>query len=653
MQKFLRTLMLAALLLPFASNAQNTLTVADGTATNSYVPVYGLYVDDFVRCQTIYPASEIEGAAGSYLMTNGSITGLTYYLSTSAAASWGDAIFVVNIKEVTATTLTAFVDMTDATTVYTGSLDATGSTMTITFTTPYTYQGGNLLIEIYNTLEGTYKSASFYGIAATGASWQGYNSTSVAAVTGSAKNFIPKTTFTFTGGTQVTCAPVENLAVSSITSTGATLTWSGAASSYDVYLMGEEDTSIYTTTDTAYNFYTLDPNTVYTLGVVADCGADGESVIRTISFRTACGAIASLPFNEGFENVPTGSYQMPFCWNRYTSAFTTSTTYPYSYSSNAHEGSRSLYFYGATTAAYPDTMVAIMPELDVTTYPMNGNRVTFWAKMGAASNSKNVYVGTMTDPTDPTTFALVDSVLVSGNTYTMHSVSLATATATAPYVAFVVFKGTGTMYIDDVTLEEMPSCLEVSNVAIVDSLTTPNSITITWSDTQNPDGTTYTVFNMADTSDTYATVTGNVAVIENLDANTLYTFGVQANCAAGNANYMTVSGRTACAAFGAPYTWDFEDMNTSAAPICWTKLTGGNANVTSGSGETYYHSATKYIQFSGVASLPSEKPSGDTVGSILSNAVCGARSCLCSETTIVSSSVNEKHFLAERTSLPI
>ena len=43
MQKFLRTLMLAALLLPFASNAQNTLTVADGTATNSYVPVYGLY----------------------------------------------------------------------------------------------------------------------------------------------------------------------------------------------------------------------------------------------------------------------------------------------------------------------------------------------------------------------------------------------------------------------------------------------------------------------------------------------------------------------------------------------------------------------------------------------------------------------------------
>ena len=423
MQKFLRTLMLAALLLPFASQAQNTLTVADGTATNSYVPVYGLYVDDFVRCQTIYPASEIEAAANSYLMTGGTITGLTYYLSTPASDSWGAASFVVNIKEVTATTLTTFVDMTDATTVYTGSLDATGSTMTITFTTPYTYQGGNLLIEIYNTLEGTYKSASFYGIAATGASWQGNNGSSVAAITGATRAFIPKTTFTFTGGTQVTCAPVNNLAASNITSTSATLTWSGTASSYDVYLMGEEDTSIYTTTDTAYNFYTLDPNTVYTLGVVADCGADGESVIRTISFRT---------FNEGFENVPTGSYQMPFCWNRYTSAFTTSTTYPYSYSSNAHEGSRSLYFYGATTAAYPDTMVAIMPELDVTTYPMNANRVTFWAKMGAATNSKSVYVGTMTDPTDMSTFVLVDSVLVSGNTYDLHSVSLTSASATAP-----------------------------------------------------------------------------------------------------------------------------------------------------------------------------------------------------------------------------
>ena len=582
MQKFLRTLMLAALLLPFASNAQNTLTVADGTATNSYVPVYGLYVDDFVRCQTIYPASEIEGAAGSYLMTNGTITGLTYYLSTSAAASWGDAIFVVNIKEVTATTLTAFVDMTDATTVYTGSLDATGSTMTITFTTPYTYQGGNLLIEIYNTLEGTYKSASFYGIAATGASWQGNSGTSVAAITGATRAFIPKTTFTFTGGTQVTCAPVENLAASNITSTNATLTWSGNASGYTLYEYANTDSADYMYTDTFAVLNTLQPNTEYTFGVVSDCGADGESVMRTVTFRTACAAI-SLPFTEGFEAVPAGSYQMPFCWSRYTSAYTTTAIYPYSYNSNAHDGSRALYFYGATTSAYPDTMVAILPELDVTTYPMNGNRLIFWAKMGAATNSKNVYVGTMTDPTDPSTFVLVDSVLVSGNTYTRFPVSLTNASATAPYLALAVMKGTGTMYIDDLTLEEMPSCLEVPSVEVTGVTTT--SVSLSWTANDGNASATYSVYDMSDTSLVASGITATTYTVENLNSSTAYTFGIQANCPAGDAPYTCVSANTACDAVDLPYTETF--AATSGTRNCWDFIsmnTGNDLGTSNGMG---------------------------------------------------------------------
>ncbi len=566
MKKILRTLMLAALLLPFASQAQNTLTVADGTTTNSYVPVYGLYVDDFVRCQTIYPASEILGAATSYYMTGGTITGLTYYLSSSAAASWGAATFVVNIKEVSATTLSAFVDMTDATTVYTGSLDATQSTMEITFTTPYTYQGGNLLIEIYNTLEGTWKSASFYGVTATDASWQGNNGTSVANITGATRAFIPKTTFTFTGGTANTCPPVENLVATNITSTTATLSWSGNATGYTVYEYANVDSADYMYTDTFAVFNTLQPNTEYTFGVVADCGADGESVMRSVSFRTACAAM-SLPITEDFETVPSGSYQMPFCWNRYASAYTSTAVYPYSYSGNAHGGSRSLYFYGTTGDTYSDTMVAILPELDVNTYPMNGNRITFWAKMGAASNSKNVYVGTLTDPTDPTTFALVDSVLVSGNTYTMHSVSLGNASASAPYVALVVLKGTGSMYIDDVTLEELPSCLEISGLAT--SNITSNSVDLSWNDNSNPSTTTYSVYSIENGTQTLIdnNITGTNYTVTNLTPNTSYTFGVQANCAGGDAGVMTISATTACASEALPFTEDFSA--TLANNQCW------------------------------------------------------------------------------------
>ena len=578
-------------------SAQSTLTVADGTTTNSYVPVYGLYVDDFVRCQTIYPAGMLADLTGE------SILGLVYYLSTPAAASWGSATFVVNIMEVADTALTGFVDMSNATLVYSGSLDATQSTMEINFAFPYTYMGGNLLIEIYNTLEGTYKSASFYGITATGASWQGYNGTSVENITGSTRAFIPKTTFLY--GNPPTCFKVtnQNIDAAQTTSTSLTLTWIdtiNTGATYEIYDMSDTSLVAAGINDYSYTVMNLTSNTAYTLGIQTNCGggdiANGYAIVNG---RTACDLVTTLPWTDDLEAVPSGDYQMPFCWNRYTSAFTTTTTYPYSYSSStyAHGGTRSLYFYGTTGDAYPDTMIAITPEFDVITYPMNENRVSFWARMGTASNSKNIYVGTMTDPTDPTTFTLADSILVSGNVYTKYNVALTNVTGS--YVAFVVYKGAGTMYVDDITLEVAPSCLEVTNLAV--SATSTNSITLTWNDNHNPDGTGYTVYNMADTSDVNATINGNSALIENLDANTLYTFGVESNCASGDdAAIVTVSGRTECDVFTAPYTWTFEDMTASAAPLCWTKIGTGTVNVISST--TNSHDGTMYVRFSGSTS---------------------------------------------------
>ena len=144
-------LMLTFLTLGISGFAQNTLTVANGTTTNSYVPVYGFYADAYLRCQTIYTAGALDAAAAGYGMNGGTITGLTYYLSSPASEAW-TGTWEVKLMEVTASTLSAFVDMTNATTVYTGTLDGSSSTLTINFTTPYTYQGGNLLIEVKDHL---------------------------------------------------------------------------------------------------------------------------------------------------------------------------------------------------------------------------------------------------------------------------------------------------------------------------------------------------------------------------------------------------------------------------------------------------------------------------------------------------------------------
>ena len=250
-------------------SAQNTLTVADGTTTNSNVPIHGLWADAYLRCQTIYTATALEAAADAYGMNGGTITGLTYYLSSPAAAAW-TGTWEIKLMEVTASTLSAFVDMTDATLVFTGNLDATSSPLIITFDAPYTYQGGNLLIEVSQTTSGVYKSASFYGVSATGASWQGYNSSAWSSITGSAQNFIPKTTFTFTGGTEITCRPVQNLTVdeAQITSSSMTLNWVdtlNTGATYSVYNMADNTLVQEGITETTFTVTGLDANTEYLL----------------------------------------------------------------------------------------------------------------------------------------------------------------------------------------------------------------------------------------------------------------------------------------------------------------------------------------------------------------------------------------------------
>ena len=574
-------------------SAQNTLTVAEGTATNAYVPVYGLYVDEYLRCQTIYPAGMFDAAASTYGMMGADITGVTYYLSTPAADSWGVAEFVVRIKEVTASTLSTFVDMTDATTVYTGPLDGTQSTMNITFTTPYTYQGGNLLIEVYSTMTGTYKSCYFYGVSSNGSSWQGYSGTSWSSVTGSVQNFIPKTTFTFTGGTAITCRPVQNLSVdeSQATPSSVKLNWTDSLNSgatYSVYNMADNSLVQSGITANTYTVTGLDANTEYIFGVESNCSATDASVKMTVNAHTGCGAITELPYTDGFENIPSGNYQMPYCWGRYVSTYTSTATYPYSHTTNVHSGSRSLYIFGTTGSTYSDTMIAVMPQLDVTAYSMNNTRVTFWAKMSSSTYNKNIYVGTMTNPADPTTFALVDSVLVSGTSYTLYSVPMTSAAATAPYVAFVFYKGSGTIYMDDVTLEELPSCFEVSDLAV--SGVTSSSVTLQWTDDMNPNAS-YSIYIV---DSLVGNATGSTFTVTGLLPNTTYNFGVESNCPDGDGTVITVSATTSCAPVALPFGEDFSATLSSDA--CWrgasnitadSALNGGVLTLTSNSQWTY------------------------------------------------------------------
>ena len=107
MRKFINLVALAALLfVPWMAKAQNTLTVADGSSTNAYVPVYGYYADANLRSQIVYPASDIAAATTTAGMNGASITGLTFYASQSSVSL--DGTWEIKMMEITSTTLSAF-----------------------------------------------------------------------------------------------------------------------------------------------------------------------------------------------------------------------------------------------------------------------------------------------------------------------------------------------------------------------------------------------------------------------------------------------------------------------------------------------------------------------------------------------------------------
>ena len=166
-----------------------SITVADGTETSSTVPVYGLWMDYYTRGEMIYPAEMLEEMEG------GDITSMEFYISSAATGAWTGDQFHVYLMEVDATTLSSYYTATNATIVYTGALDGQGETMNIVFDEPYNYGGGNLLVGIEEFEKGTWKSCSFYGVTATGASASGYNSSALSGVTFNQRDFLPKVTF--------------------------------------------------------------------------------------------------------------------------------------------------------------------------------------------------------------------------------------------------------------------------------------------------------------------------------------------------------------------------------------------------------------------------------------------------------------------------
>lgn len=133
------SLLLTAFVVP--QTWAETLTVAEGSATNEYVPIYGFYWDTGFKNTMVYPASMLSDMSG------GTINSITFYANSETYTALQGGAVKVSLGEVGQTTLSGH--FSDLTQVFSGTPTKDGNKCVITFDPPFNYQGGNLAVECY------------------------------------------------------------------------------------------------------------------------------------------------------------------------------------------------------------------------------------------------------------------------------------------------------------------------------------------------------------------------------------------------------------------------------------------------------------------------------------------------------------------------
>ena len=149
------------------------LVVCDATNTSAYAPVYGYNYDcQDARVQMIYPAemlADLEGAE---------IYGVKYHLYYNLSFGGGEVQMSLGTTEDTEFTLGDEAienPATGLTAVATNNPTAGDTSFEFTFTNPYKYEGGNLVVETLVTEAGSYGSTNFYGVPTeVNSSWYEY-----------------------------------------------------------------------------------------------------------------------------------------------------------------------------------------------------------------------------------------------------------------------------------------------------------------------------------------------------------------------------------------------------------------------------------------------------------------------------------------------
>ena len=303
-------------------NADQAVTINySGNATQAHFPVYGDNADnEGQKVQAIYLADQLKA-----ITVGSEIKALTFY-SAKQTQSWGKAEFKVSLAQTdysyfknTSGEWATTSEGSTLTQVYDGPLSVADGELTVNFTTPYAYEGGNLLIQVEISRGGTYAASSFYSAANT-------DYLIKYAYSGSSRETKqPKLTLLIADGTtdpiSPTCAAPTAVTVESVTESTATVSWKGEASQYQYCVEFEGDQPDWAnaklTNQKSVTLSGLYDEQKYYFYVRSYCSEAAVSETVKVTFKTACARL-DVPWIETFTRDAVGSATIgdiaPECW---------------------------------------------------------------------------------------------------------------------------------------------------------------------------------------------------------------------------------------------------------------------------------------------------------------------------------------------------
>lgn len=459
------------------------LTVANGTKTTYQTPVYGYYCDRYVRSQIIYPASMLTSMNGN------NITAMTFYFETPSSNALSST-FQLYLKEVASTTTalsTSWMDMTGATKVFEGTIEAnntTTKTLVIEFDTPFSYNGGSLIFDIKNTASGGSYAAKKYGeytcvfygrkaAADESSTLTGYASS--ATITPTRGDIRPKTTFTYEAASS--CKKPTALTKGEVTTTTAAFTWTAGATetSWQYVCLPAAETvdwsaaSVQTTNSAEAIVESLTAGTDYIFYLRADCGSAQSGNVSS-AFKTNYG----LPFSEDFTGLTSG---IPAGWDN-SQGTTISAGYKWSYYNYAGHTATPCVRFDSYNNSGNNTNFLKTPAI----YVDKAAALSFWYKNPTGGDFSVFYSldGGTTMVETP-----LASDLTGQSAWTQEEIALPAATIGKNVV--IVFKGTSNygsgdayIYLDDISITEVTGCSKPTGVTATDVIY--NGATINWAE---------------------------------------------------------------------------------------------------------------------------------------------------------------------------